>query len=122
MPRQRLHQKEAVGKLQARARAAAKSVKITSRKACNEWRRVAYESPVDEEMELICPELEDWDVDSGMPSHGAKYVKEWAMVLDGKTDQELDYVLNVIEKMRPAGAVKADMDEAWKVFASVQCK
>lgn len=122
MPRQRLHQKEAVGKLQKKVEAAAKSVKVTSGKAGKEWRRVAYESPIDEEMELISPELEDWDVDSGMPSHGAMYVKDWAMVLDGKTDQELDYVLNVIEKMRPAGAVKADMEAAWKVFASVQRK
>ena len=122
MPRQRLHQKEAVGKLQVRLERAAKSVRVTSGKAGKEWRRVAYESPVDEEMELVNPDLEDWDTDSGTPSNGAQYVKDWAMVLDGKTDQELDYVLNVIEEMRPAGAVKADMDKAWEVFASVQCK
>lgn len=122
MPQQTKHVKEQVGKLQARLEVAAKSVKVTSDKARAKWSRVAYEVPTDEEAELIAPELEDWDAGEGMPGGGAQFLKEWAMVLDGKTDQELDYVLNVIEKMRPAGAVKADMDKAWEVFASVQCK
>ena len=122
MPNQTKYIKAQVGKLQKKVEAAAKSVKVTSDKAQAKWRRVAYEVPTDEEAELIAPELEDWETGDGMPSGGAQFLKEWAMVLDGKTDQELDYVLNVIEKMRPAGAVRADMDKAWEVFASVQCK
>lgn len=122
MPRQRLHQKEAVGKLRKQLDGAAKSVKVTADKSAAKWRRVSYEVPLDDEFDGMGSDMEDWETDSGMPNIGAEIVKDWAMVLDGKVDQELDYVLNVIEKMRPAGAVKADMDEAWKVFASVQCK
>ena len=44
------------------------------------------------------------------------------MLWDGCKDQNLDRMLEVIGRLRAAGAVKADMDKAWEVFMSVQCK
>ena len=132
MPRQRLHQKEAVGKLADRVQMYADSVggndgkngrprqTGSAVKSRLKWSRVAKANPVSEEFE--CSDLEDWSTDSGMPSSGAAYAKEWAMLWDAKKEQEIDRLLDAIEKMRPAGAVRADMDKAWEVFASVQCK
>ena len=51
-----------------------------------------------------------------------EFAKEWAMLWDGCKDQNLDRMLEVIGRLRAAGAVKADMDKAWEVFMSVQCK
>jgi hypothetical protein len=122
MPRQTKYIKEQVAKLQGRVRKAAKSAEVTANIANKKWRRVATVHPVDEEAELLGADCDDWETGRGFIGDGPEHAKEWAMLLDGKKEQEMDYVLNVIEKMRPAGAVKADMDEAWKVYASVQCK
>ena len=124
MPRQTKYVKQQVAKLQGRVRKAAKSAEVTGNIASSKWRRMVPVETVDEELELVTPEFEDWETapDSDRAGFGAMFNREYAMVLDGKREQELDYVLNVIEKMRPAGAVKADMDEAWEVYASVQCK
>lgn len=124
MPRQTKYVKQQVAKLQGRVRKAAKSAEVTGNIASSKWRRMVPVETVDEELELVTPEFEDWETepDRDRAGFGAMFNREYAMVLDGKREQELDYVLNVIEKMRPAGAVKADMDEAWEVYASVQCK
>jgi hypothetical protein len=122
MPRQTKYIKEQVAKLQGRVRKAAKSAEVTANIAASKWRKVVPIETVDEELELATPEHEDWETEDQGIGPGAWLARDWAMLLDGKKEQEMDYVLNVIEKMRPAGAVKADMDEAWKVYASVQCK
>ena len=122
MPRQTKYVKEQVAKLQGRVRKAAKSAEVTGNIANKNWRRVAPVELLDDEAAWVTPECDDWETGSGIPETGMDYARDWAMLLDGKREQELDYVLNVIEQMRPAGAVKADMEEAWKVFASVQCQ
>jgi hypothetical protein len=122
MPRQRLHQKEAVGKLVNSVKNYGANVGYCSSRASGKWMGVARENPVDGEFEYFNPDLEDWNTDGDVPNSGAEFAKEWAMLWDGCKDQNLDRMLEVIAKMRPAGAVRADMDKAWEVFASVQCK
>ena len=134
MPKQSKYIKAQVGKLKAKARMYARQVngsKSTkgrkgwvgsASKADGKWSRVGKENPVDGDFEYFNPDLEDWSVDCGDPHVGKEASKEWAMLWDGCKEQQVDRLLDAIEKMRPAGAVKADMDEAWEVFASVQCK
>ena len=91
-------------------------------KADGKWRRVGKENPESGDFEYFNPDLEDWDTDCGMPHMGNEASKEWAMLWDGVKELQIERMLQVIAKLRPAGAVKAEMDEAWRLLASVQCK
>lgn len=122
MPRQRLHQKKAVNKLIDSVENYGANVVNCSRRAGGKWTRIARENPESGDFEYFNPDLEDWNVDGGMPNGGAEFAKEWAMLWDGCKEQNLDRMLEVIGRLRAAGAVKADMDKAWEVFMSVQCK
>lgn len=134
MPKQTKYIKAQVGKLQSKVKMYARQVngsKSTkgrkgwvgsAAKADGKWGRIGKENPESGDFEYFNPDLEDWNTDSGMPHMGKEASKEWAMLWDAKKEQEIDRMLDAIEKMRPAGAVRADMDKAWEVFASVQCK
>ena len=122
MPVQTQSIKRRVGKLIDSVESYGANVVNCSQRAGGKWSRIARENPDSGDFEYFNPDLEDWDVDGGMPSSGAEFAKEWAMLWDGCKDQNLDRMLEVIGRLRAAGAVKADMDKAWEVFMSVQCK
>jgi len=91
-----------------------------AKKSDLKWSRVARSKPDGDE--FVASDLDDWGTDGGAPSLGAEYAKEWAMLWDGKKEQVVARMLGVMSELRPAGAVKAEMDKAWEIFASVQCK
>jgi hypothetical protein len=125
MPRQRIHQAQAVQKLIDRAAMYADLSMDYAQQANRKYRRIA---PASDDAELAAdfaymnPDLDNWDSDGEQSGAEASQAlrKESAGLCDQATSENLDLMIETIGKMRAAGATRADMDRAWAIYSSAQ--
>lgn len=99
-------------------------------KASGKFRKVGrgdFQSPgqTDAEFAYMNPDLDNWDWDpdgrvTDDVNRSQAYRKDYACLNDMGADESLDLMLATIEKLRPAGATRAEMDQAWAMFNSAQ--
>lgn len=94
-------------------------------KANGKYRRIARPSDAaeaDAEFAYMNPDLDNWDGDGEASGAEASQAmrKEYAGLCDQAASENLDLMLETIGRMRAAGAIRAEMDNAWAMFSSAQ--